>query len=96
MRPAALAANAAIPRHHSVPLKMKIPPEQQKRQRLVRRIRRHELRQEGEEEQRHLRIERIGQHALPEYAPQGDGITRKGDVNDRGRARSIWMPVNRR
>jgi hypothetical protein len=26
MRPAALAANAAIPRHHSVPLKMKIPP----------------------------------------------------------------------
>ena len=25
MRPAALAANAAIPRHHSVPLKMKIP-----------------------------------------------------------------------
>jgi hypothetical protein len=57
----------------------------------VRRICGHKLRQEGEEEQRHLRIERVGQRALPEYAAQGDGIAWKGDISDRGRARAQYL-----
>jgi hypothetical protein len=35
------------------------------------------LRQEGEEEQRHLWIERIGECSLPEHLPQQRQITAK-------------------
>src|SRR4029450_4282123 len=44
--------------------------EQQEGEGLVRRVRRHELRQEGEEEQRHLGIEHIGECTLPEHFSQ--------------------------
>ena len=44
--------------------------EHQKRQRLVRRIGVDELRQKGEKEHRHFRIEHVGQRALPEHPRQ--------------------------
>src|SRR4029077_10977325 len=53
--------------------------EQQERRRLVLRIGIHELRQEGEEEQRYFRVEDVGQRALPEHASQ-----RYGATSDRG------------
>ena len=67
---AALAANAAMPRHHSVLLKMKMPPSSRKASGLCGEFRCHELRQEGEEEQRDLGIEHVGERALPEHLSQ--------------------------
>ncbi len=49
--------------------------EQQERRRLVLRIGAHELRQEGEEEQRHFRVEDVGQRALQEHPSQRYGAT---------------------
>src|SRR6476469_7782044 len=54
--------------------------EQQESGCLVRRICRHELRQECQEKQRHFRIERIRQHALPEYAAELRLTARRRDM----------------
>jgi len=51
-------------------------PEQQERNGLVRRIRRHELRQEGEKEQRHFRVQDVGQRALREHLTQRNRAAR--------------------
>ena len=82
-----------------MPLKMKIRPSSHEGGGLVRRIRRHELRQEGEKEQRHFRVEHIGQRALPEHLTQRDRVTgrrRTGCAIAPGRDSSSWMPMKQR
>jgi hypothetical protein len=67
MRCAVLAAKAATPEAPQRAVEDEDRAEHEEGKRLVRRIRRHELRQESKEEQRHLRIEHIRQCALPEH-----------------------------
>jgi hypothetical protein len=73
-RPDCLTRPAGRERGHAKAPQRAIEDENQAKQQegcgFVRRIRGHELRQEGQKEQRHLRIERVGQCALPKHQTQ--------------------------
>jgi len=99
-------ASRRRPRHEEVPhraVHVEDEAEHEERERLVGSVRRDELRQEREEEERDLRVERVGEAALEEYRPQRRGRElrrlargrdaredeRRADVEEIGRARDL-------